>query len=238
MRRKYSHIIALFVIIIGFFCALISPAVAFDEKISGARVAANGDVFVAERRGNLIARILRSAFFPFSYEGLLVFIDTNQREPRGQIRGKDMRLSAHIVSDAEFLQLFVHELGHFVDIYMLRASRFSSDPSQDFYAINWKKPTIKRPAASLSSFVSGYAATNQYEDFAETFVWYVFHNDTFAEQAMKNEDLRRKYLFFSDVVFVNGEFQGTDFSLGEVPAYLWDTTKAPILLENYLSFLR
>ena len=30
-----------------------------------------------------------------------------------------------------------------------------------------------------SAFVSGYAATNQYEDFAESFAMYVFHNAAF-----------------------------------------------------------
>lgn len=145
--------------------------------------------------------MLKSAFFPFVYDGLNVLIDSQQKEPRGQIRGKEMKLSAQVVSDAEFLKLFTHELGHFIDIYALRATRETADPSLDFYRISWKSPKTKLPNAKLSSFVSGYAATNQYEDFAETFVWYVFHNAKFMDQAMINEDLRLKYLFFADHVF-------------------------------------
>ena len=83
-------------------------------------------------------------------------------------------------------------------------------------------------------FVSGYAATNQYEDFAETFVFYVFHNSTFADRALRSESLRLKYLFFMNSVFPMGAYQGTDFSIGRVPSYLWDTTKISFSLQKYL----
>lgn len=86
--------------------------------------------------------------------------------------------------------------------------------------------------------MSGYAATNQYEDFAESLVWYVFHNEDFADRALRNEMIRQKYLFFATQVFPGGAFQGTDFSRGRPPAYMWDTTKVSIQLEKYLYFLQ
>jgi len=86
-------------------------------------------------------------------------------------------------------------------------------------------------------FVSGYAATNQYEDFAESFVFYIFHNATFADRALRSESIRQKYLFFANTVFARGYFQGTDFSIGRVPSYVWDTTKIAYSLQKYLYFL-
>lgn len=55
---------------------------------------------------------------------------------------------------------------------------------------------------------------------------------------MKNESLRQKYLFFSNTVFKDGEFQDTDFRIGTVPSYLWDTTKVPISVQKYLYSLQ
>ncbi len=86
----------------------------------------------------------------------------------------------------------------------------------------------------MSAFVSGYAATNQYEDFAESLTFYIFHNDEFMERALKNDSLRQKYLFISNFVFPDGEFLDTNFGIGKVPNYLWDTTKLPISLKKYL----
>lgn len=148
-----------------------------------------------------------------------------------------MKLSATVDRDSEFIKLFTHELGHFIDIYVLRATNTTADPSESFYAISWKSANVKKPANFISDFISGYAAINQYEDFAEAFVWYIFHNENFHERAMKNDAIRQKYLFFADFVFVHGEFQGTDFSLGQIPNYFWDSTKIPIFIQNYLSFL-
>ncbi len=83
-------------------------------------------------------------------------------------------------------------------------------------------------------FVSGYAQSNQYEDFAESFVMYIFHNATFADRALRSESLRQKYLFLANSVFPRGYFQGTDFSIGRVPSYVWDTTKISFSLSKYL----
>lgn len=65
-------------------------------------------------------------------------------------------------------------------------------------------------------------------------VFYVFHNRAFLDRAMRDETIRQKYLFFHSTVFPKGTFVDTDFSLGKVPGYLWDTTKLPISLQKYL----
>lgn len=94
--------------------------------------------------------------------------------------------------------------------------------------------TIKKPGETSQNFISGYAASNRYEDFAESFGFYIFHNDEFVDRAMRNDSLRQKYLFLQKYVFVHGEFTGTDFGSADVPKYFWDTTKLPIFVNKYL----
>lgn len=91
---------------------------------------------------------------------------------------------------------------------------------------------------AIADFVSGYALTNKYEDFAESFTQYVFHNSDFKKKAAKNESLARKYDFFSKNVFPDGDFQGTSFESEAIAEYVWDTTKIPIHTNKYLFFIR
>jgi hypothetical protein len=153
------------------------------------------------------------------------------------MRGRVIRLSPQVRADSEFLQLLVHEVAHYIDIYRFITSPQKMDTSTQFYRISWDAPKTKKSGETLSNFISGYAATNQYEDFAESWTFYVFHNTTFSERALRNETLRKKYLFFSNSVFPDGAFQDTDFSMGIVPSYLWDTTKIPVSVKKYLYFL-
>lgn len=62
----------------------------------------------------------------------------------------------------------------------------------------------------------------------------MFHNNEFADRALKNDALRQKYLFLQKYIFVHGEFTGTDFSTNKIPSYFWDTTKLPISVNKYL----
>lgn len=80
---------------------------------------------------------------------------------------------------------------------------------------------------TAESFVSGYAATNQYEDFAETFALYVFHNTAFAELSKTSVILQKKYDYMGDYVF--GEyFKNTSYEVSPLPSKLWDVTKIVI----------
>ena len=114
---------------------------------------------------------------------------------------ESITLSGRIKTLSEMSKVLVHELGHMVDIYYLRSRGTQSDPSKIFYTISWTEPTVLRSGITSNSFVSGYALTNQYEDFAETFAMYVFHNTTLADRAQKSPALQQKYDFLRDVVF-------------------------------------
>lgn len=156
-----------------------------------------------------------------------MIVDTNRTSPRGQMSNESVTLSGRIKSVSEMAKVLVHELGHMVDIYLLHSTLTKADPSKTFYTISWTEPTVIRSGMTASSFVSGYAATNQYEDFAETFAMYVFHNTTLAERAQKSPALQQKYDFLRDSVF--GEyFIGTNYEQSPVPSSLWDVTKIVI----------
>ena len=143
-----------------------------------------------------------------------------------------------LASDSESVKVFTHELGHVVDLQFLKKTLLKKDPSDHFYAISWNAPSEKKKGMDVDDFVSGYALSNEYEDFAETFAFYVFHNDVFRSRASENPILARKYDFFEKYVFSNADFLHTSFESGSIPKYLWDTTKIGINTKKYLFYLR
>lgn len=154
-------------------------------------------------------------------------VDINRVSPRGQMSNESVTLSGRINSTSEMAKVLVHELGHMVDIYYLKQRWRTPDLSKEFYALSWAEPTVVRSGLSASSFVSGYAATNQYEDFAETFALYVFHNEAFAQRAQNIPVLQQKYDFLKKRVFWN-YFLWTSYEQDVVPSSLWDVTKITI----------
>lgn len=190
-----------------------------------------------EPRKRLIEEVLSSDQMHFGYRALSIILDTKLIEPRWQMTGRSIRLSPSVVKESEFVQLLVHEIAHYIDIYSLISLGNTTDPSSHFYDISWEWSKTKKSNETIANFISGYAATNQWEDFAESFTFYVFHNAEFAERALKNESLRKKYLFLGEYVFEDGTFLDTDFGIGKVPSYIWDTTKVPVSVKKYLYFL-
>lgn len=237
MKKFFAKILIITLIFSNFL--QINGVFSLEANLGKAQFSATGDQNVASRRLDILQNFFDSKIFNnFNFQNLKITIDSLQKEPRAQIKWREIRISSSVLDDSEFFKLFSHELGHFFDLYILRPTKNYADPSLDFYKISWKTTTTKHSDSSLKDFVSGYAATNKYEDFAESFVWYVFHNDNFYEKAMKNDVLRQKYLFFADYIFTKWEFQATDFSLKQEPDYLWDTTKITINLQNFLQFLK
>lgn len=81
--------------------------------------------------------------------------------------------------------------------------------------------------------------TNQYEDFAESYVYYILHNKDFYTRAQASSLLRQKYDFFEKYVFSTKEFFKEDFSSDtELKNYYWDITKIPIDVEKFLQYLQ
>jgi len=174
-----------------------------------------------------IDTVLRGTYFRDVLWSFPLIVDINRASPRGQMSNESITLSGRIKTLSEMSKVLVHELGHMVDIYYLRSRGTQSDPSKIFYTISWTEPTVLRSGITSNSFVSGYALTNQYEDFAETFAMYVFHNTTLADRAQKSPALQQKYDFLRDVVFWE-YFIGTNYEQNPIPSSLWDVTKIVI----------
>lgn len=177
--------------------------------------------------------VVEGKYFRDTLWSFPILVDGDRVSPRGQMSNESVTLSGKITSLSEMSKVLVHELGHMVDIYVLRQRSLSADPSKLFYAISWSEPTVIKTGVPTASFISGYSATNQYEDFAESFAFYVFHNRAFQDRAAKNSLLQQKYDFLHTYVF-GDSFQGTAYEKDVIPSKLWDVTKI-VIKTNTLS---
>jgi hypothetical protein len=138
----------------------------------------------------------------------------------------------------EFLAVSIHEFAHFIDLYSLE-KKVLKDISFYFYALSWESTKVLKPGLKQKDFVSGYAMTNKYEDFAESFTYYVLHNKDFLKKSEESKILQAKYNFLKKNVFRKGEFLETDFSEGAGrEKYYRDITKISFHLEKLLIFVK
>lgn len=178
-----------------------------------------------------------SKYFKEKVTPLSLVIDNTKLDPRWQVVGKKLTLSNKIKEMQESIKVFIHELWHIVDLHYL-LNTWDYDPSEGFYKISWIDYNIKKKWAKLEDFVSWYALTNKYEDFAECFGFYVFHNEEFLKRAKNNEKLLDKYNFLKNKVFTWIEFRDTTFWAKRIASYNWDTTKIPINFKKYLYYIK
>jgi hypothetical protein len=141
---------------------------------------------------------------------------------------------------AEFMALITHECGHVTDLGGLRGTEesdtsnfydgntpiYQNDPSIAFYKISWITAEINQPKSKEVDFVSGYAAMDPFEDFAETFAFYALQKSSFQKLAARNPVLKAKYDFMDKVIFAGtpSVAQGKYIPGKKVP---WDVTKLP-----------
>lgn len=167
-----------------------------------------------------------------------LYIQYDNPTERG-LAGKGTMILSGNVQDAELRALFIHEFGHITDLGCLSGtpesgpsvfhdgpeSIFQNDPSTSFYNISWAQETQRKPGSSLKDFVSGYAAKDAFEDFAETFAYFVLQPEAFNTRAQGNDTLRKKYLWMQEYVFQNQKpiASGKPWN-GLRP---WDVTKVP-----------
>lgn len=195
---------------------------------------------ILPRHRILADQVLRS-LPPGCRESLKHFYVNYGKHPANRgLGGESTIIIIGTVSEREFMALLIHECGHVHDLGSLRGTReagltnfrdgntpiYANDPSMDFYQISWLSPTANHTDTKDDHFVSGYAASDPFEDFAEAFAFYALHQKEFKRLAEKNLVLRAKYEFMRDVVFAGTGPVGTgQFVKGKgVP---WDTTKLP-----------
>ncbi|MDA9129315.1 putative zinc-binding metallopeptidase [Candidatus Gracilibacteria bacterium] len=172
-------------------------------------------------------------------EDMGVYFYKNIADTRGRMKGKNIHMfGVEQMSDEEFLGVLVHEFAHYYDIHSLERNSFG-DVSEAFYNISWDSVSIIKPGQSQAGFVSGYAMTNQYEDFAESYLYYVLHNADFLQKALRSKVLAQKYTFFQKNVFTKNEFYNTDFGgASEGADYYWDITKLEVDVKNFLQYFQ
>ena len=142
-----------------------------------------------------------------------------------------------VSSNIELQAVFVHELGHVVDLGALKSkgwqkSRFWTpgtkvfvgDPSIRFYELSWVNSKQRKTNVRRTDFVSGYAMTSPFEDFAESYLFYRLHGEKFRQIATESKILQVKYDFMKTQVFENQEFQTEKQSAGFLHNLIWDAT--------------
>jgi len=158
--------------------------------------------------------------------------------PRGLSNNHIIELSCGNLSEDEVVSVFVHELGHIVDLghlygYGKKFSEFSDgsyripldDSSLKFYHISWLDEKTSKFHAERQDFVSGYAMTDVFEDFAESFNFYVLHGKDFRAIKKESYSLAKKYAFLRDEVFHGVEFDSQRSTRNG--KRVWDTTLLP-----------
>jgi hypothetical protein len=186
-----------------------------------------------------IRYFLETDFTQVFLQSLLI----NYYEKTNDVRWKMKNSAIHLfwvesISNKEMLSVFIHEFGHYIDIYSFEGDFSGIDKSKEFYDISWESTKILLAGQEQKDFVSGYAMTNKYEDFAESFVYYVLHNQSFETKSQKSEILRDKYEFFKNKVFRDDIFVGTRFSEDAVILdYYRDITKIDFNLTIFLQYL-
>ncbi|MFA5917286.1 MAG: hypothetical protein WC850_03590 [Candidatus Gracilibacteria bacterium] len=187
--------------------------------------------------------ILEKIILTNPFNGILTYLGIDFYKTKFDVRGKmkNGRVKLYgilLMENPELVSVFIHELGHYIDIYILNNINLTiKDPSYYFYDIAWDGTKTIKSSMIMQDFVSGYSMTNKYEDFAESFAYYILHNNDFQEKTRKSSILKKKYDFFGKYLFKNDEFKSIDFGKDEkLKDYYRDITKISINLENFLQY--
>lgn len=163
----------------------------------------------------------------------------NDHGRRGLGGGSTIILRCQNMTDKELISVLVHELGHIEDTGVLMgtegiiASEFMDgsnpvlldDKSLEFYRISFSNELTLKNGAKKEDFVTGYAMTDPYEDFAETFNFYILHGEIFREMKFENLRLEAKYDFMKQYVFDGQEFYYESEGIPSYEGYrIYDST--------------
>ena len=174
-------------------------------------------------------------------DNLQTFVVLYKGATRRGLGGKTTIILDGSVPDEEFAALLVHECGHVIHgnmpgTFAAGLSAFADGPNP-FYAdspvvafwnVSWKT-SASRKAGKDADFVSGYAKSDPFEEFAESFAMYVLQRDEFRARAKTNDAIAAKLFWFDANLPLpdNAVGTGTAGWTGEVP---WDVTKLPLTL--------
>lgn len=177
-----------------------------------------------------------------------IILDYDPLAHRGLGGSELIILRAVDMGTEEMLAVLIHELGHNVDSGYLTPKEekvksafedwgvplYETDSSLDFYSISWTSDEKRKQTAINTDFVSGYAMSDCFEDFAESYAYYVLHNKDFKRLAASSEALYAKYHFMKYEVFGGAEFDTADGIVKEKQRP-WDVTVLHYDFSEFLS---
>ncbi|MBD3156252.1 hypothetical protein GF369_00325 [Candidatus Peregrinibacteria bacterium] len=157
---------------------------------------------------------------------------------RGLGGGSTIILRCSNVSDKELSSVLVHEMGHIVDTGLHTGNSwygkssfmdgslpiYNDDLSLRFYRISWTNHKTLKQGARESNFVTTYAMSDPFEDFAETYNFYILHGDQFREMAEYDRSLMRKYLFMKYYIFKGNEYDNDPYTTVRPFSRTYDAT--------------
>lgn len=167
-----------------------------------------------------------------------IFDDPHGEYPRAMANSRILKINRYAIDRPEFMYVLQHEIGHIIDLGYFQSESFTQpsgykdgqitiyedDPSTDFYTISWNTDGSQKQNISETDFVGGYASSDMFEDFAESFLMYIKHGKEFRILAQENQVLAQKYAFIKHEVF-----NGKEFETGKKVVYsdtrAWDITK-------------
>ncbi len=164
------------------------------------------------------------------------FVNYDHPTNRGLGGASTMMIDGN-ASNSEYEALIAHECGHVIDLGGKLGTPYSgtsafkdgtqpiynNDESLGFYRLSWVNETMMKPGISSTAFVSGYARTDVFEDFAETFTFYALHRDQFQRLAKRNAILQTKYDWMAQHVFSSEPVIARSKTI--VKNQPWDITK-------------
>lgn len=154
--------------------------------------------------------------FPAKCQSTLKALYVRYQKPKQRgLASKSTIILDGTVSDDEFRALFIHELGHVMDLGCLVGTKesgnsafddhgeimFNNDPSVSFYSISWTNAKTKKKGAVKEDFVSGYSAYDPFEDLAESVAYYVLHKNMFVKRAETNAAMKLKLQWIETYLF-------------------------------------
>lgn len=178
-----------------------------------------------------------------------IILDYNREAHRG-LGGKSIIIIRAVdIESGEFFAVMIHEIGHNVDLgYLGETSQkeisgfndgkkpiYETDPSLGFYRISWKDDKTRKKTAGNQDFVSGYAMTDPFEDFAESYVYYILHNKNFKNKTQNSDKLLAKYNYMKNAVFDGKEFETGEYLTENLNRQPWDITVLAYDLTNFLA---
>ncbi len=188
-----------------------------------------------------IKEILRSGIMtlPKSHTQSLktLTVKNKAHQSRGLANSNTLILNVGTIdTEEELLAVFVHEMGHVTDLGTYKSDKgfptnfrdrgrtvMSGDISTKFYKIAWKDSDSRRSYTSRNDFVSGYAMSDPFEDFAESYIFYRLHGEKFRHLAKSSDVLAKKYNFMRVYIF-NGSEYHTDKTIASYANTAWDAT--------------